>query len=140
VSACVELFWASLLAFRSRDQLFISQGRWQAEARRHYARLDLPTQAAAFLAPVLDRVRSGLEAISAALPTGTLRIDDDLHLTALPADEEDPQIVKLRSALDRRIGEAQFPEIVPPQIIVPPERVDFTPYWRQPIPPSYFPD
>jgi hypothetical protein len=25
-------------------------------------------------------------------------------------------------------------------MVVPPERIDFTPYWRLPIPPSYFPD
>jgi hypothetical protein len=28
----------------------------------------------------------------------------------------------------------------PPSTVVPPDRVDFTPYWRRPIPPSYFPD
>lgn len=27
-----------------------------------------------------------------------------------------------------------------PSIVVPPERVDFTPYWKRPIPPSYLPD
>jgi len=27
-----------------------------------------------------------------------------------------------------------------PSIVVPPQGVDFTPYWREPIPPSYFPD
>jgi hypothetical protein len=28
----------------------------------------------------------------------------------------------------------------PPSAVVPPERVDFSPYWKRPIPPSYFPD
>ena len=28
----------------------------------------------------------------------------------------------------------------PPSMVVPPDRVDFTPYWKRPIPPSYFPD
>jgi hypothetical protein len=28
----------------------------------------------------------------------------------------------------------------PPPRAVPPDRVDFTPYWKRPIPPSYFPD
>ena len=27
-----------------------------------------------------------------------------------------------------------------PPAVVPPDRVDFTPYWKRPIPPSYFPD
>jgi hypothetical protein len=28
----------------------------------------------------------------------------------------------------------------PPSMVVPPGRVEFTPYWKRPIPPSYFPD
>lgn len=28
----------------------------------------------------------------------------------------------------------------PPSMVVPPDRVDFTPFWKRPIPPSYFPD
>lgn len=28
----------------------------------------------------------------------------------------------------------------PPRMAVPPHRVDFTPYWKRPVPPSYFPD
>lgn len=64
------------------------------------------------LSPLLDRVHSGLGAVSAAVTAGTLRIDDDLHLTALPAAEEDLEVEKLRSALDRRIGEAQLPEVI----------------------------
>lgn len=28
----------------------------------------------------------------------------------------------------------------PPPVAVPPDRVDFTPYWKRPIPPSYFSD
>ena len=28
----------------------------------------------------------------------------------------------------------------PPSMVVPPDRADFTPYWKRPIPPSYFPD
>lgn len=28
----------------------------------------------------------------------------------------------------------------PPSVVVPPDRVDFTPYWKRSIPPSYFPD
>jgi hypothetical protein len=27
-----------------------------------------------------------------------------------------------------------------PSMVVPPGRVDFTPYWKQPVPPSYYPD
>jgi hypothetical protein len=41
-----------------------------------------------------------------------LQVDDELHLTPLAAEEEDPKLAKLRAALDRRICEAQLPEII----------------------------
>ena len=43
---------------------------------------------------------------------GELRVDDELHLTPLAAEEEEPELVKLRSALDHRIGEAQLPNLL----------------------------
>jgi hypothetical protein len=53
-----------------------------------------------------------MAAVAAAAEAGTLRVDDELHLTPLAAEEEDPQVAKLRAALDRRIGEAQLPELI----------------------------
>ena len=103
---------AHSFVFRSRDQLFLPEKRWEVESRRHYARLALPTTADAFLKPLLSRVEASLEAVADATRTGPLRIDDNLHLLALPADEEDPEVVKLRAALDRRIGEIQLPELI----------------------------
>jgi hypothetical protein len=35
-----------------------------------------------------------------------------LHLTPLAAEEEEPELVKLRAALDHRIGEAQLPDLL----------------------------
>lgn len=43
--------------------------------------------------------------------------------------------------LDSRLREQLFALLsTPPSIVVPPDEVDFTPYWKLPIPPSYFPD
>ena len=53
-----------------------------------------------------------MAAVAAAAKDGTLRVDDELHLTPLAAEEEDPEVAKLRTALDRRIGEAQLPELI----------------------------
>jgi DNA ligase D-like protein (predicted 3'-phosphoesterase) len=61
---------------------------------------------AVFLGPLMDRAEAGMAAVAAAAQAGTLRIDDELHLTPLAAEEEDPEVAKLRIALDRRIGEA----------------------------------
>lgn len=103
---------AHSFAFRSRDQLFLPEERWQSEQRRHYLRLALPHSATAFLDPLLERVRQGLEAVARAARDSVLRIDDELHLTALAADEQDPEVLKLRATLDRGLGEVQLPELI----------------------------
>ena len=100
------------LSFRGRERLFLPDDRWKIEARRHYARLQLPAKGGDFLAPLLARVRAGVDAVAAAARMGTLRVDDELHLAALAADEEDPEVVKLRARLDQRIGEVQLPEVI----------------------------
>ena len=100
------------LAFRSREQLFIPTERWQIHRRAHYRRLGLPTDAAAFLEPLAERAQAGLAAVAAAAESGALLVDDELHLAPILTEEEDPELAKLRSALDRRIGEAQFPELI----------------------------
>lgn len=101
-----------LLSFRGRERPFLPEERWQAEARRHYARLQLPAKASGFLVPLLARVLVGVDAVAAAARSGDLRVDDELHLASLAANEEDPQVTRLRSQLDQRIGEVQLPEVI----------------------------
>jgi TnpA family transposase len=100
------------LAFRSREKLFIPAAQWQAHRRAHFRRLGLPTDARTFLEPLAEQAQAGLAAVAAAAEAGALRVDDELHLTPLVAEEEDPELDKLRTALDRRIGEAQLPELI----------------------------
>jgi len=92
--------------------LFLPAERWRVEAPRHYARLSLPTRAADFLRPLLERVRTGVDAVAAAARAGTLRVDDELHLSPLPAYEESPEVATLRDQLDQQIGEVQLPEAI----------------------------
>jgi hypothetical protein len=100
------------LAFRGRHRLLLAPERWQVEAPRHYARLSLPTQASEFLAPLLDRVRTGVNAVAAAARNGSLRVDDELHLSPLPAEDEAPELKEFRARLDRQIGDVQLPELI----------------------------
>jgi TnpA family transposase len=100
------------LAFRSRERLFIPAAIWQRERGSYYRRLALPKQAEAFLEPLIERAQAGVAAVAKAVEAGELRIDDELHLTPLAAEEEEPELVKLRAALDHRIGEAQLPELL----------------------------
>jgi len=100
------------LSFRGRARLFFTDERWKDESKKHYARLSLPGKAATFLKPLLARVTAGVDAVAAAARSGVLRVDDELHLSALPAEDEDPEVTKLRTALDHRIGEVQLPEVI----------------------------
>ena len=100
------------LVFRGRARLFFTPERWASESKRHYARLDLPAKATTFLAPLLTRIRTGVAAVAAAAREGTLRVDDELHLTATPAKDEDPKVIQLRAQLDQRLGEVQLPDVI----------------------------
>ena len=103
---------AHSLAFRSRERLFIPPAIWQRERGSYYRRLSLPKQAQAFLEPLIERAQAGVAAVAKAVEAGELRVDDELHLTPLAAEEEEPELIKLRAALDHRIGEAQLPELL----------------------------
>ena len=100
------------LSFRGRARLFFTATQWQEESKRHYARLSLPANATTFLKPLLAKVRAGVDAVAAAARSGVLRVDDELHLSVLPAEDEDPEVIKLRTKLDLRIGEVQLPEVI----------------------------
>jgi hypothetical protein len=100
------------LAFRSRERLFIPAERWAKERNAYYRRLSLPKSAEVYLEPLIERAQAGVAAVAKAVEAGELKVDDELHLTPLVAEEEDPELVKLRAALDHRIGEAQLPDLL----------------------------
>jgi hypothetical protein len=59
---------------------------------------------ARFLHPLLTRVRAGVAAVATAAREGTLRVDDELHLTAMPAEDEDPKVIQLRAPTGPALG------------------------------------
>jgi len=72
-------------------------------------RLGLPVVATRFFEPLAERVQAGL---AVAAQMGELRVDDQLRLTAPLAEQEDPELAKVAQRLDRRISEAQLPELI----------------------------
>jgi TnpA family transposase len=100
------------LSFRSRESLFIPPAQWQKTRRAHYRRLHLPQDPGAFLEPLIERAKAGVQAVSKTAAEGILRVDDELHLAPLEPLADDPKMSKLRTALDRRVGEAQLPELI----------------------------
>lgn len=57
---------------------------------------------------------------------------------ALLRDYEEQGLLRIADAGLR--AEVRQTLAAQPSTVVPPDRVDFTPYWKRPIPPSYFPD
>jgi TnpA family transposase len=100
------------LRFRSRERLFIPADSWQQRRQAHYRRLGVPRQCTAFLEPLLERASTAVQAVADATRDGRINVDTALHLTPLAAETEDPRVQKLRSVLDRRIGETQLPELM----------------------------
>src|SRR3546814_13093551 len=80
------------LSFRGRARLFFTAERWQAESKKHYARLSLPSTAATFLKPLLAIVTAGVDAVPAAARSRVLPVDDALHFSPLPAEVANPDI------------------------------------------------
>ena len=52
-------------------------------------------------------MRAGVDVVAQATRCCVLRVDDELHLAALPADDEDPAVTKPRAWFDHRIAEVQ---------------------------------
>lgn len=61
---------------------------------------------------MIERTKSEIAAVAQAAQEGLLMIDDELHLTHLDAEEEDPKVAELRTRLHQRIGEAQLPDLI----------------------------
>ena len=103
---------AHSLSFRARARLFIPPERWKLESSRHYARLSLPTCPTELLQPLIAKVWAGVQAVAGAARRGEINIDGGLHLSALPAQDETPEVTELRKRFDARIGSVQLPEVI----------------------------
>ena len=103
---------AHSLSFRGRARLFIPPERWKLESSRHYARLSLPKRPAEFLQPLIAKVCAGAQAVAGAARRGEISIDSELRLSALPAQDEAPEVTELRKRFDARIGSVQLPELI----------------------------
>ena len=53
-----------------------------------------------------------MTATARAVQEGRLSIDQDIHLSALTVEEEDPNVEALRRAFDQPIGDVQLPELI----------------------------
>ncbi|GAO27539.1 transposase Tn3 family protein [Alicycliphilus sp. B1] len=64
--------------------MFFTDERWQAESKKHYAPSIVTQQGCHFLEAFAGPgVTAGVDAVAAAARSGVLRVDDELHLSAI---------------------------------------------------------
>jgi hypothetical protein len=103
------------VSFRARDQMLISQEEWARDRDKYIALPGVPANVDDLLNPLLHNLGAGACAVAEACERGAIEIgieDGMLHLpavTALP-DEEQPR--RLRDLIYKKIGDAQFPDIL----------------------------
>lgn len=64
------------------------------ERSSYYRRLSLPKRAEVYLEPLIERAQAGVAAVAKAVEGGELRVDDELHLTPLAAEEQDVFVIR----------------------------------------------
>ena len=61
---------------------------------------------------MLERAAAGVLAVAETATDGRVTVDTALDLAPIVAEPQDPQLAKLRALLDRRIAEAQLPQLM----------------------------
>jgi hypothetical protein len=103
-------------------------------------RLDAGEQAAIF-GPVIEVWKANVsiyERYGGVVALTRFGPDPQGARRALIEDYEREELIRFHDAALRERLLARL--AAPPSIVIPAAEVDFTPYWRRPIPPSYFPD
>jgi hypothetical protein len=101
------------LAYRNRDQILMSSQHWTAHKKQYYKRLDVPAQPGSYVQRLIANVEVGFEVVAQAVRDGELSIDEEgLHIQALEAEEDPPQVASTKKALFRAIGTVQLPELL----------------------------
>ena len=100
-----------------------------------------PEEQAAMFGPVIEHWktnRSIYERYGGVVALTRFGPDPQGARRALFEDYERQGLIRFHDAALRERLWARL--AAPPSLVIPAAEVDFTPYWRRPIPPSYFPD
>jgi TnpA family transposase len=100
-------------AFRHRDEILISPTRWNRERDWHYAQMNMPTSAEAFLQQIHVTLEHKLQQLSDVVLAGDISIGDGvIHLPRLKAEMTLADAKPLRERLFATIGAVQLPELI----------------------------
>ena len=102
------------ITFRARESMLIAESDWAGSKELHHQILGLPTQAMAFLEPILAGVSVGLTALAEAADRGQIEIGADklLHLPPIRPMDEEVEPRKTREAVFKHIGSVQLPDLL----------------------------
>ena len=102
------------ITFRARGSMLIAESDWAGSKELHHQILGLPTQAMAFLEPILAGVSVGLTALAEAADRGQIEIGADklLHLPPIRPMDEEVEPRKTREAVFKHIGSVQLPDLL----------------------------
>lgn len=102
------------IAFRAREDLLITGSDWTHSKPLHHQILGLPTQAMAFLDPLLAGMSVGLSALAEAVAHGQIDIGADRQLDVPPIRPMDEEVEprKTREAVFRHVGQVQLPDLL----------------------------
>lgn len=100
--------------YRNREDLLIPPQQWKKERSQLISALSLTTDPKKFLERLYANLEAGLRALSEAINSGSLSIDDqgEFRLPALAPLEVDDDVRRNREAISAQIGEAQFSDLI----------------------------
>ncbi len=102
------------ISFRARESMLLADTDWSSSKELHHQILGLPTQAMAFLGPILAGVSVALRALAEAAGRGQIDIGADklLHLPPIRPLDEEVEPRKTREAVFKHIGSVQLPDLL----------------------------
>jgi hypothetical protein len=101
------------IGFRSRESMLLADADWTSSKEQHHQILGLPTQAMAFLEPILAGMSVGLAALAEAAGRRQIEIGADKLLPLPPIRPLDEEVEprKTREAVFKHIGSVQLPDL-----------------------------
>lgn len=99
-------------SFRRRESMLIDQDEWRKSGNNHISRLKLSRDPKEFTGPLIQRLTAQMKQLDEIVAEGKVRVDDEMHISPLEAEEEHPDVVKLRRALFKNFDNVQLPEVL----------------------------
>jgi len=109
---CGAVYIAHSFSFRSRESMLIDRDEWKKSRNNYLSQLKLSRDPKEFTEPLVQRVTTQMKQLAKVVDEGRVRVDEEIHISPLEAEEEHPDVVKLRRALFKNFETVQLPEVL----------------------------